>query len=327
MHIILVSNRLATAKTLVVTRRMLALGLFVVLCLLLGTSFLFSYASVAFRLPFVQSLIVAVQQGEAQKTQVFVRDNLNTMAGRLGEMQAQLLQLDALGERISSLSGIKLGERPLGAKTVTGGQGGPFVPSTIGQALSGEELQRELDRLASLVEHRADTLSVLESRLMDQRIRNSLLPTIIPVKDVRIGSTFGVRSDPMLSVSAMHEGIDFVVPPGTGVVSAAGGIVVVAELHSQYGNMIDIDHGNGFSSRYAHLSSIKVKAGQLVKRGQAIGESGNTGRSTGPHLHFEVRHNGIAQNPARFLQQDGQQNALLAARPAPLPGKTAALRR
>lgn len=327
MHIILVSNRLATAKTLVVTRRMLAVGFFVVLCLLLGTSFLFSYASVAFRLPFVQSLIVAVQQGEAQKTQVFLRDNLNTMAGRLGEMKAQLLQLDALGERISSLSGIKLGEPPLGAKTVAGGQGGPFVPSGIGQVLSGEELQRELDRLASLVEHRADTLSVLESRLMDQRIRNSLLPTIIPVKEVSIGSTFGVRSDPMLSVSAMHEGIDFVVPPGTEVVSAAGGIVVVAEMHSQYGNMIDIDHGNGFSSRYAHLSAIRVKAGQLVKRGQAIGASGNTGRSTGPHLHFEVRHHGVAQNPARFLQQDGQQSALLTARPAPVPGKSAALRR
>lgn len=327
MHIILVSNRLATAKTLVVTRRMLALGLFVVICLLLGTSFLFSYASVAFRLPFVQSLVVAVQQNEAQKTQVFVRDNLNAMAGRLGEMQAQLLQLDALGERISSLSGIKLGERPLDAKPVPGGQGGPFVPPGADQALSGEELQRELDRLASLVEHRADTLSVLESRLMDQRIRNSLLPTIVPVKDVRIGSTFGVRADPMLSVSAMHEGIDFVVSPGTEVVSAAGGIVVTAEMHPQYGNMIDIDHGNGFSSRYAHLSSMRVKAGQLVKRGQSIAASGNTGRSTGPHLHFEVRYNGVAQNPARFLQQNGQQSPLLAAQQAASPARSAAPRR
>lgn len=326
MHIILVSNRLATAKTLVITRRMLLLAALVFTGLVLGTSFLFSYASVAFRLPFVQSLVLAVQQGEAQKTQVFVRDNLNAMAGRLGEMQAKLLQLDALGERISSLAGIKPGERPAGSKPVQGGQGGqggPFVSAAGQPALSGEDLQRELDRLANEVEQQADVLSVLESRLMDRRIRNNLLPTIVPVKGAFIGSTFGVRSDPLLGVSAMHEGIDFVAAPGTEVVSAAGGIVVLAEMHPQYGNLIEIDHGNGFSSRYAHLSTMQVRAGQLVKRGQKIAASGNTGRSTGPHLHFEVRYNGVAQNPARFLQQ----NERLVAQQAAPAVKSFAVRR
>jgi murein DD-endopeptidase MepM/ murein hydrolase activator NlpD len=101
----------------------------------------------------------------------------------------------------------------------------------------------------------------------------------------------------------MHEGIDFVADPGTRVISAAGGIVATAEYHPQYGNLIEIDHGNDFTSRYAHLSKLMVKPGQVIKRGQEIGASGNTGRSTGPHLHFEVRYKGAAQNPARFLRQ------------------------
>lgn len=304
MHIILVSNRLATAKTVVVTPRRLLAAALAFVAVVLGLSFLFSYASVAFRLPFVQELVLAAQQSETQKTQVFVRDNLNAMASRLGELQAQLLRLDALGERITSLAGIKGGERPAaGAKP---GQGGPFVAPAAGQGLSEATLQRELDRLAELVDAQSDNLTVLESRLMDQRIRSNLLPTIVPIRDAHIGSTFGIRSDPLLGISAMHEGIDFVAPPGTEVVSAAGGIVVLAEMHPQYGNLIEIDHSNGFSTRYAHLSRLLVKPGQIVKRGRKIAESGNTGRSTGPHLHFEVRYNGVAQNPARFLQQNAQ---------------------
>ena len=117
----------------------------------------------------------------------------------------------------------------------------------------------------------------------------------------------------------MHEGIDFVADPGTRVVASAGGVVVTAERHPQYGNLIEIDRGNDFSSRYAHLSSIKVKPGQIIKRGQEIGASGNTGRSTGPHLHFEVRFKGVPQNPSRFLQM-GTQLALsvpVEAKPAP----------
>jgi murein DD-endopeptidase MepM/ murein hydrolase activator NlpD len=103
-----------------------------------------------------------------------------------------------------------------------------------------------------------------------------------------------------------REGIDFVADTGTKVIASAGGVVVAAEVHPQYGKMVEIDHGNDFSSRYAHLSRLDVKQGQVVRRGQPIGASGSTGRSTGPHLHFEVRFKGVAQNPARFLQQRNQ---------------------
>jgi murein DD-endopeptidase MepM/ murein hydrolase activator NlpD len=281
------------------------------LALAFSMSFLLSWIGVRFNLPFAETLVISVQQEQTQKTQDFVRDNLNVMAVKLGQMQAQLLQLDSLGERISTLSGVKAPEKMADSK---GGQGGPLVLPT--QALSPLELQREVDRLAQIVEQRSDTLTVLESQLMEQRIKSSLLPTIFPISGDYVGSSFGRRLDPIAGIYALHEGVDFVADSGTRVIASAGGVVVSAEYHPQYGNLIEIDHGNDFSSRYAHLSKMRVKIGQVVKRGQEIGASGNTGRSTGPHLHFEVRFKGIAQNPTRFLQQGSQMAAQTVKSPA-----------
>lgn len=301
MHIILVSNRLATAKTLNVTpMALLAAGcVFVVLSFL--TSFLFSWVGVRYNLPFASDLVESVQAVQNEKTEKYLRDNISAMAVKLGEMQAKVMRLDSLGERVSKLSGVGVPKKEVGGKD---GQGGPLVnPSP---PLATNELQREIDRLSVIVEERNDTLTALESQLMERRIKATLLPTIVPISTARIGSTFGRRVDPILGVGAMHEGIDFVADTGTPVIASAGGVVITAERHPQYGNLIEIDHGNEFSSRYAHLSKIDVKPGQIVKRGQGIGASGNTGRSTGPHLHFEVRFKGIAQNPSRFLEQSSQ---------------------
>ena len=301
MHIILVSNRLATAKTLAITPRLLAVVVLAFIVLSFSTSFLFSWIGVRFNLPFAESLVVAVQQQQTRKTQEFVRDNLNVMAVKLGQMQAQLLRLDSLGERVSTLSGVRIPEKTGDGK---GGQGGPLLLSP--QALSSQDFQREVDRLAQIVDERGDSLTALESQLMERRIKSRLLPTIMPIDADHVGSVFGHRLDPIAGVNAMHEGVDFVADAGTRVISSAGGVVTMAEYHPQYGNLIEIDHGNEFSSRYAHLSKVLVKPGQLLKRGQQIGLSGNTGRSTGPHLHFEVRYKGVAQNPERFLRYGGE---------------------
>lgn len=301
MHIILVSNRLATAKTLNITHRAVvaAVCAFVVLSFL--TSFLFSWIGVRYNLPFASDLVESVQAVQNEKTERYLRDNISAMAVKLGEMQAKVMRLDMLGERVSKMSGIGVPKKDVGAKD---GQGGPLVnPSP---PLATNELLREIDRLSVIVEERNDTLTALESQLMERRIKTTLLPTIVPIANARIGSTFGRRVDPILGVGAMHEGIDFVADTGTPVIASAGGVVITAERHPQYGNLIEIDHGNEFSSRYAHLSKIDVKRGQIVKRGQGIGASGNTGRSTGPHLHFEVRFKGLAQNPSRFLEQPSQ---------------------
>jgi murein DD-endopeptidase MepM/ murein hydrolase activator NlpD len=128
------------------------------------------------------------------------------------------------------------------------------------------------------------------------------MPTVRPVDVDWNASSFGWRIDPITGQNAMHEGVDFLVDTGTPIHAAADGLVVVAEFHPQYGNVVDIDHGNDFVTRYAHASKLLVKAGDLVQRGAIVAESGSTGRSTGPHVHFEVRYKGVAQNPNRFLQ-------------------------
>ena len=304
MHIILVPGCMATAKTLNVTPRLLLGALAGLVASAFLLSLLLAWVGVRLGLPFSSELVAAAQKDlhdRVVKQEKVMQDNVSSMAVKLGEMQAQVMRLDSLGERISKMTGVSpVPVEPKGK----GGQGGPLIQ--LSQPLSAAELQREIDRLGEQIDARSDVLTALESQLMERRIKVTLLPTIVPISAERIGSVFGRRVDPIAGVGAMHEGVDFVADPGTRVIASAGGVVTTAEYHSEYGNMIEIDHGNEFSSRYAHMSKLDVKVGQVVKRGQVIGASGNTGRSTGPHLHFEVRFKGVAQDPARFLKQDTQ---------------------
>ncbi len=299
MQIILVSGRLKTARTLNIMPRHVLLAAAIFFALVLGTSAVFSWLSVRFRLPLVQELVLSLQQREATQTQDFVRNNLQVMATRLGELQAQVLQLDGLEERLYKLTGLR---KDAPQETVVGGQGGPLIVVP----LSATELQSEIDRLASVVLGKAEELAVLEAQVLEKRVSDRLLPTTLPVKQGAIGSGFGHRADPIAGVRAMHEGIDFVAETGTPVVVAASGVVLAVEFHPEFGNMIDVDHGEGLTSRYAHLSRTQVRVGQLVQRGERLGDVGSTGRSTGSHLHFEVRMLGVAQDPARFLKQGAE---------------------
>jgi murein DD-endopeptidase MepM/ murein hydrolase activator NlpD len=297
VQIIVVSGRLKAARTITIMPRHVAMAAFALLGVVFATSAAFSWLSVHFRLPLVQDLVLSLQQRETQQTQEFVRSNLQLMATRLGELQAQVLQLDTLGERLSSIAGLKKEGRKEPAPPE--GQGGPFIAAP----LSPEELQQEIDRLGRLVDDKADKLAAIETRLLEKRVKDRLLPTTLPVKEAAIGSSFGHRSDPFSGTRAVHEGIDFNAPTGTPVYAAAAGVVAVAEYHAEFGNMIDIDHGDGLISRYAHLSKSLVKPGDIIRRGDPVGAVGSTGRSTGSHLHFEVRMLGVPQNPAQFLKR------------------------
>ena len=303
MQVILVSRHLKAARTITIMPRHLLAVLFVFAALVFSTSALFSWLSVHLRLPLVEDLMLSLQQQESKKTQDYLDNNLQLMATRLGELQGKVLQLDSLGERVSGLLG---GKRQPAADVAKPAQGGPYIAAPM----SAVELQREIDRLAGEVEQRSDDLAFLELRLLEKRVKDRLLPTILPVKDAALGSPFGHRSDPIAGLRSMHEGMDFSAEPGTPVVVAADGVVVSAAYHPEYGNLIEVDHGEGLTSRYAHLSRMDVQSGSLIKRGTQIGAVGNTGRSTGPHLHFEVRMLGVAQNPAHFLKQ-GDEYALV----------------
>jgi murein DD-endopeptidase MepM/ murein hydrolase activator NlpD len=302
VHIILVSNRLATAKTLTLTWRHIFVGGGLLVAAVIVLSSIFSYLTVRhaaeLRLPYLQDLVRVMSADDAQKSRDYVRENLNAMAVKLGQMQAQLLRLDSLGERLANVSGIKLQEAR-GAAPAQDGRGGPLVdPSN----LSANELQQALETLSRQLEARTDTLTLLEAQLFEERVRKASLPTTLPVDGTWNASAYGWRLDPFTGQRAMHEGVDFPAEVGTPIVAAAAGVVIAAERHPEYGHMIDIDHGNDLITRYAHASKLLVQVGALVKRGQQIAAVGNTGRSTGPHLHFEVRIKGAAQNPNRFLQ-------------------------
>ncbi len=296
MHIMIFSNKMTAPRRINLSAGKLcgiAVG-FIVLSLIV--SFAFSWVSIQFNFPVVADLVEVMAKENSRKNDDYLRDNLSLMATKLGEMQAQIVKMDTLSERVSKLTGVPVAKNK-------DGRGGPLIKSNA--PLSKDELEREIERFAKILEERDEAFAELESRLMEQRIQTTLLPTLIPVKYRVIGSGFGRRVDPFTGGGAQHEGLDFPVETGTPVTASAGGVIKTAEYHPQYGYLVEIDHGNEFSSRYAHLSKLEVQAGQLVKRGQKIALSGNTGRSTGAHLHFEVRFKGVAQNPARFLQQGG----------------------
>lgn len=234
-----------------------------------------------------------VHQDETNTQNAYMRANLDAMARKLGEMQARMVQIDSLGERVAGLAGLSPAEfkpKP--------GAGGALVG---GRDLSMDELMGALDRIDQTSGSRVDWLTVVESRLFDQKIQRTMVPTEKPVTGVQVGSPFGFRIDPITGRSALHTGLDFPSDPGTPILAAAGGMVVVQEYHPAYGNMVEVDHGNDLITRYAHASKVLVKKGDIVKRGQKIAEVGSTGRSTGPHLHFEVWVSGVPQDPQRFL--------------------------
>lgn len=247
--------------------------------------------------PVVGTLVRLVVKDEFEQRDRFMRENLDAMARRLGEMQARLLQLESLGERVSGLAGVNAADikGPLG-------QGGALLP---GPPLSIGELQVLMSELDRLTGQHTDLLTVVESRLIDQRAGTLMVPTRQPIQAGHLGSGYGWRIDPFSGRSALHTGLDFQADLGTAVLAAAGGVVVGEEQHAAYGNVIEIDHGNDLITRYAHVSRFLVRKGDLVRRGQKVAEVGSTGRSTGPHLHFEVLVHGVPQDPQKFIAAGG----------------------
>lgn len=302
MNIILVSGRLASARTITLTRTQIVSLAVILLVLVAGAATSLTYTLVAGR-------VVAGTAGEPADTggdgmlasapdpQV-MQETVQALAVRMGQMQAQLLRLDSLGERLARLSGIKPHEF---AFDQIPGRGGALhhVPQ---QDLTVSQLTRQLDDLSQLLALRSDQLDVLDSILMQNQLSQKLMPSMSPVDGGWFSSNFGWRIDPFNGRRALHEGVDFVAPVGTPILAAAGGVVVASEYHPEYGNMIEIDHGNNLVTRYAHASKRLVKLGDIVLGGQKIATVGSTGRSTGPHLHFEVRKGGVAVNPTRFLK-------------------------
>ena len=300
MQIIVVSSDFRTKKSLTVGIPQV-LGLTVALLVALGmTATLANYLSLKYAAtsdhPLIRSVLLADQHAEAKQRQQQIQDNINSLAVKLGEVQAHMLRLDGLGEKLAKVAGLKPQELP--SATANAGRGGA---ASIGAPLSIGDFAKQLGELSTTVDVKADQLSVLEALLVEGSAQRKFLPTLPPVENINYTSNFGYRIDPFSGHQTFHEGVDFAAETGTPINAAASGKVIYADVHSAYGKCVEIDHGNGLVTRYAHGSELLVKEGDLVVRGQRISRVGSTGRSTGPHLHFEVRLNGVAQNPGRFL--------------------------
>ena len=302
MNVILVSSGLAKTRSITLGGKQLVLAAF----LLVVVTMLFASALQNVLLRFApqslsdaaRAILISGKDAERQKQQAYVQASLQAMAAQVGQMQAQMQRLDALGGRLAKLTGMNPAEFSFDKPVA---QGGPLVTNTSSEIMVGD-LQQQLRNLTQVVSDRGDKLAALQTMLMQNQLSQKLLPSVAPVKEGWYSSNFGWRVDPFNGQSAMHEGVDYVVPEGTPIYASAGGVVSYADKHPSYGNMIEIEHGNDIITRYAHASKLLVKVGQVVRRGDKVAEVGSTGRSTGNHLHFEVRYKGIAQNPVRFLK-------------------------
>jgi len=300
LNIILVSDSLAKSRSVTLSQTQVLLVAFGILLagfvLATATYVVTMKFAVDLRNPYLRALLASLHQDEMKRSEAQVKENLAALAAKVGELQARILRLDAFGERLAKAAGIKRDEFHFDEKP---GQGGPAM--VLDHDLTLPEFQQMLDEMARVLDDRSDKLGVLDSFLMDNRLARKTIPTTMPVKAGYYSSNYGYRIDPINGRSSFHTGVDIIANVGTPVMAAAGGVVSANTFSPEYGNMVDVDHDNGLTSRYAHLSRSLVKVGDVVMKGQVIALVGATGRVTGPHLHFEVRENGIPLNPNKFL--------------------------
>jgi murein DD-endopeptidase MepM/ murein hydrolase activator NlpD len=300
MNIILVSNNMAKAKTLSVLQvgilvlALISLPVFLTLLLIVPQESVTQQG--------VKSLIPTHLKFSFNNPQ----KHLDAYAVQLGEMQARIMRLDAQSERLSKLAGEKkdvrnnaLAPNLSSAKLQASNRGGPLVREA---PLSEKELQGKISDLIAQIDFHTDHLSDLEATLLQQSVLKDTLPNSSPVAAAYNSSSFGWRLDPFNGHKAFHEGLDFTAAAGTPIYAAAGGIVTVAEQTPDYGKIVKIDHGSGLETRYAHASLLLVKPGERVEKGQVVAQVGSTGRSTGPHLHYEIRLNGNPLDPRKYLK-------------------------
>lgn len=301
MNIILISNNMAKAKSLSAWQAGLLVGALVLVPVMLTLLFITPQSNIkeqgmkALLPPQIRSSIISSQV------------HLDAYAKELGELQARIMRLDAQNQRLAKLAGENEQKivnnpnlKPLGGLQQQDGRGGPLVRS---HAMSEEELKAAILELTEAVDARDDYMSTIEAKILQKSVLKDMLPNSSPVDAAFNSSSYGWRIDPFNGSKAFHEGLDFTANSGTAIRAAADGIVSTAERTPDYGNIVKIDHGSGLETRYAHASKLLVKPGERVIKGQIVAEVGSTGRSTGPHLHYEIRLNGNALDPRKYLNR------------------------
>ena len=240
---------------------------------------------------------LAVQSEQLARIEQDADDQVATLATRVGRMQAQLIRLDALGKQLTEVAKLKRGEFDFEQPPAVGG------PEVAGEGPVVPALDAMLDTMDAQIDDRRRQLTALQNLIMTRELASQIVPGGRPVESGYISSLYGQRTDPFDGNQASHQGIDFAGAAGTRVLAVADGIVSQTGIDGGYGRLVEITHGNGYVTRYAHNAKLLVKPGQTVKRGDAIALMGSTGRSTGTHVHFEVLRNGRAMNPLSFVKR------------------------
>ena len=241
--------------------------------------------------------VVSGQQAEIAEARQNAQADIDALTLRIGQMQAQMLRLNALGGRLVSQSDLDKGEFDFDAVPAMGGPENVINRQSVPLA----DFLSMLEQLETEMVDREQKLSVLESLLMSRSLSERVMPSGRPVEDGWLSSRYGKRNDPFTGKQDFHKGLDFAGKKGSEVVAVGDGVVSWAGKKSGYGRLVEINHGNGYTTRYGHNQSHMVSVGDTVKKGQQIALMGSTGRSTGPHVHFEVLHNGKSVNPSKFI--------------------------
>lgn len=287
MNIILLSRKHGRARTLQLQPRLLMIALVAVLmvCVALGS------------VGFWAATRLFPSQVASQGMDRDSRDQLKAITARMADMQAQLVRLDALGEHLAESANLNPEEFDFKKKPPMGGP----LTEEIGPLGGTPNLMMRLQELAAQIEQKEAQLHALESLISGQRTQPKSYLAHMPVRTGYMSSNYGHRTDPFTGRTAFHGGIDFAGAHGTHVYSVAPGIVTWAGPKAGYGNLVEVSHGDGMSTRYAHASRLAVKVGDLVAKDQLVAYMGSTGRSTGTHLHYEVLRNGKQVNPETYI--------------------------
>jgi murein DD-endopeptidase MepM/ murein hydrolase activator NlpD len=242
------------------------------------------------------SSVLTAQQDEIAALKQQLQERVDAMAMRLGQMNAHVIRLDALGKRLTDMANIDQREFDFDSAPPTGGP-----ESEGGMGAEIPDLSAMLNQMERKVELRDAQLAALENVILARELKAQIRPEGRPVLKGFVSSFFGERQDPFTGHQAFHKGVDFAGQAGSEVVAVAAGIVTWAGRRAGYGSLVEINHGDGYVTRYGHNQKNLVTVGQTVTRGESIALMGSTGRSTGPHVHFEVLRNGRQVNPASFI--------------------------
>ncbi|XOV81070.1 MAG: M23 family metallopeptidase [Aestuariibacter sp.] len=246
---------------------------------------------------YTQSGLV-MQRQEVEQLKLQTQDKLTGMMLKLGEMQGQLQRLNALGEKLASESDLNIDEFRFNEELAIGG---PVSNDELPRVDTSHDILVRIDQMLNELDNKTEQLEVLESILLNHHISDESFISGKPIESGWLSSYYGVRKDPFSGMPAMHKGLDFAGQEGAPVVATGAGIVTWADSRYGYGNLVEIDHGNGLITRYGHNHSLHVKIGDVVTKGQLIADMGHTGRATGAHVHYEVLQNGRQIDPLKFV--------------------------